>query len=222
MREAPDVGLKLSQMIPHPGERCVIIGKTGSGKTTLARFLCNYRTHVVALDSKGTLRWDGFKVYATLRELQRAREPKLIYRPTIYEMRDAAILDAFFEWVFRRQHTTLYVDELAAIGDVGEYPLHFGACLTRGRELGVETWVSTQRPCDIPQIVLSESEHAYVFRLRLPQDQRRAADVVGVNPLLVAGLPHKEFFYAAAAGEPSGPYTLDLGAVTPKLAPGGR
>jgi energy-coupling factor transporter ATP-binding protein EcfA2 len=210
--------VNLSRIVPARGERCVIIGQTGSGKTTLAKFLCGFREYVVCLDSKGTLNWDGYELVTTLEKLQRSESPRLIYRPVYSEMQNELVVDAFFEWIYRRRHTTVYVDELAAIGDVGEYPPHFGACLTRGRELGVECWVSTQRPHAIPQVVLSESEHGYVFKLRLPQDQRRAADVVGVSPAAVGELARTCFFYAPQSGVPSGPYRLELARPAPTLA----
>lgn len=200
-------------MLPARGERCLITGQTGSGKTKLAQLMCGFRPFVVVLDSKGKIDWPGYALVRTFRELQALRVPRIIYRPTYAESADELIVDAFFEWIYRRGFTTLYVDELDAVTDgVNTFPHHYGACVKRGRELGVEVWASTQRPTRIPQIALSESEHVYVFPLKLPQDRQRMADVAGVDPELIEQLDKTQFLWAPQTGDAQGPFRLDLDA----------
>jgi hypothetical protein len=167
------------------------------------------------MDAKGRIAWDGYEVHTTLAGAVKSKSPRIIYRPTYDELQDEETLDRFFEWVYRRQHTTLYVDEVAAIAQADNYPWHFGACLTRGRELGVASYIASQRPSRIPQVMLSESEHVYCFKLKLPQDCERMADITGLDEEQIFNLPKHHFFYAPQDGAAVGPLTLRL-SVDPK------
>jgi hypothetical protein len=165
---------------------------------------------VVAVDFKGTLNYPGFKVYTSLAKLVAAKEPKLTYRPDYAESVDETIQERFWEWVYRRRNTTIYVDETAAITRGDLFPYYYGACLMRGRELGLELWSATQRPMRIPQVVLSESEHVYVFRLRLPQDRQRMEQLTGIEQERIHALPKLDFLYAAQDASIVGPLRLNL------------
>lgn len=206
---------QLAQLAPRPTDRALIVGQTGSGKSTLARVLVldalvRRQRYVVALDHKGLLRWPGFTVCKTLRELLRCRERAILYRPSYEDTVNELLQGAVWEWLYKRGHTTIYADETAAIVQGDVYPYYYGACLMRGRELGLELWSATQRPLRIPQITLSESEHVYCFRLRLPQDRQRVESLTGVEADYISALAKREFVYAPQDGAVMGPFTLAL------------
>lgn len=192
---------RLSELTPGRGDRASFIGQTGSGKTTLARELLDTRVYVAVLDAKGTLEWPGYHFVRRLDQAMASQAPRILYRPDHAELADAEVMDQFFRWCYLRRHTTVYVDELAAVTQGDTYPYHFGACLTRGRELGVEMWMSTQRPTRIPQVALSESEHVYCFRLRLPQDRQRVEQTASIPAELIAELPKRQFLYSRQDGD---------------------
>lgn len=198
-------------LVPGPGERAVFVGQTGSGKTTLAEHLLTSRRFVVVLDAKGQLRWPDYQVCTSFEKLTKANAPKLIYRPSWIELQDAGEIEAFFTWVYVRRHCTCYVDELFAVTKGDVYPPHYGACLTRGRELGIEMWSATQRPMRVPQVALSESEHYYAFKLKLSQDRERIEQNTGISAEAIAALPKQSFIYSRQDSDPIGPLKLDLG-----------
>lgn len=200
----------LASLVPAKSDRALFVGQTGSGKTTLARVLLEARRYVVVLDAKGTIKWPGYRLEKNLDRLVKRAEPRLIYRPTMEELVDESTIDSFFRWIYLRRNTTVYIDETAAItrGDV--YPFHYGACFMRGRELNVEVWSATQRPTRIPQVALSESEHVYAFRLRLPQDRMRVEALTGISQDAISGLTKRNFLYAPQSGEVAGPFTLSF------------
>jgi hypothetical protein len=199
-----------AELLPGETDRAALVGQTGSGKTTLAEVLCNQRPYVVAVDPKGMLGWDGYHIHTTLEALTQDRYPRLIYRPTYAELHDDEMMDLCFQWVYERQQTTLYIDEIYGIAQGDQYPYHFGACLTRGRERGVVVYCASQRPARVPQVMFSESEHCYIFHLKLPRDQERVEDMTGITREQIAGLPKWEFYYAPQEGEPVGPLMLEL------------
>lgn len=205
--------VELRDLAPGASDRVLFAGQTGSGKTTLARQLLRFRRYVVVLDVKGTLNWDGYKVLRSQRQLEQLdpdEHRRIIYRPDYAELRDPDAIDPFFEWVYKRHNTTVYIDETAGITQGDSYPYHYGACFMRGRELGVEVWSATQRPMRIPQIAMSEAEHIFCFRLRMPQDRARLESVAAVPEHAIARLSKREFLYAPQDGAIRGPLTLDL------------
>lgn len=185
-----------------PSEHVFVAGKTGTGKTWLARkYLTGYK-NVVCLDTKGTTIWpelpgtkwndstkqliDGGKEISLIRRLDQIESvdtPKLIYRPDPQEMTEE-YYDAFFKWVYYRRHTVVWIDELLSIGTPYKMPFHYKACLTRGRELNVGVWSLTQRPSGIPTLAMSEATHFIVFDLNMPQDRHKIAEITGMTEFL--------------------------------------
>lgn len=201
--------LKLEAIAPGPTDRAAFVGQTGSGKTTLAQEVCKLRPWVVAFDPKGMLEWAGYEVHIRLEQLTKSKAPRLIYRPTFEELDDEETVNASFEWVYERRNTVLYVDEIFAYAEGDLSPWYLRACLTRGRERGIVVYIASQRPSRVPQVMLSESEHIYVFNLKLPQDRERVADITGLEDTQLV-LPKHEFFYAPQVGEVRGPLKLAL------------
>lgn len=202
--------MRLSDMLPARTDRALFVGQTGSGKTTLAQHLLNARRYVVVLDVKGTLNWRGYELHRSLARMAKSDAERLIYRPPYNVLEDDEEMDGFFRWIYLRRNTTVYVDETAGVTNGDNFPYHFGACYMRGRELGVEMWCATQRPMRIPQIVMSEAEHVYVFKLRMPQDRLRVESITGIANALQFPLRKREYLYAPQDGDVHGPLTLAL------------
>lgn len=129
-----------------------------------------------------------------LRDLPRVAKwpehPVVIFRPTANELADLTILDAFCDWVYRRQHTVLFIDELGQFG----YGAHAGAGLTsifaRGRTADVTVLAGTQRPVSVPIMAFTESQLFFIFRLLFKRDRDRVA----------------EYTHPAMVDAPSSPY----------------
>lgn len=203
--------MKLNQLQPGTTDRASLYGQTGSGKTTLAKFLLELRqTRILIFDWKGLIRWYGYHRFTSLKTLCRANKPRSIYAPSISEIRNHDYWEAFFNYAYKLGNCQVYVDEVYAITDGDEMPDWYHACLTRGREKKVSVFSSSQRPVKIPQVILSEAEHTYTFRLQLKQDRQKVEQTTGLDANRILELPKYKFFHTTIDGEMSGPHSLKI------------
>lgn len=178
----------LGDIAPGPRQRGLLVGQTGCGKTTLAKWLIRCYPYCLALDPKITLgateanpqgHLAGFELARSPEELEAlsASYDRLQYRPdpewNVYEH-----WDRIYRWAFERRNHMLYTDEVNLVCK-GYIPTDgMRACVTSGRERGIGMLHATQRPANIPGILLSESEHFYVFRLEKADDRRRMGEMM--------------------------------------------
>lgn len=174
-------------------DRVFIVGTTGSGKTHLCTILLARLPWVVVLDPKhqfhlprGRNRRNGEPnalVTSNLTVASKWDDPlPIIYRPSVAECKQGC--DEFWDWIWYRKQTIVYVDEVMAVSPSVNMPYGYMRCVQMGRSAGIGVWSATQRPARIPQNLISESEHYIAFELRNPRDLRRVADFT--DPIIEA------------------------------------
>ena len=178
-----------------PANKHVLIcGMTGTGKSFLCEnYLRGYK-YVVKLDTKdetderysqGLSPWSGLKegkdftVCRSLEQLDDIETDKIIYVPDFEEQTDDNF-NRFFNWIFERGNTILWIDELMSIGTVQRYPRALGRIMQQGRSKGIGVWACTQRPSGIPAIVPASCSYFFVFDMALPQDRKKLVETTGM------------------------------------------
>lgn len=224
--------IKFNQIRLKFGGRASLIGMTGTGKSTLARELIKPFSNAHVFDEKGNLftldKWSelGFSLANSIDEYkQLANEqiekngkiffkyPKLIYVPAIFELENIDIYNDFFQFVYLRENTLCYVDEVYSIIPRGRsIPSYFKAILTRGRQKGITGLFAMQRPFDIPKVVLTETEKKYIFRLQDFDDRKRVYQYSGFSVETIGNLPDYHFLFSDLKGNIDKPLKLNLGA----------
>lgn len=167
-----------------PGDRVAIIGRSGTGKTTLARSLIDEYPRALALDPKRRLYlpgWQALEGIAAIGAGWPSGWPRVIGRPALMED-DRTWLDACCRRAYQVAACAVLVDELAGLATASDPPEWLNRLLTRGRDTErgpITTFVCTQRPRRIPLTVISEAEHVFVFELNLRSDRAYVAEVIG-------------------------------------------
>lgn len=176
-------------------EHVFICGQTGTGKSIVAEvYLAGYG-NVVKLDTKGEYYerrkkkqpiWRGltegkdYTVIFKLSDIDRVNTPKIIYVPSSEEMNEE-YYDALMKWVYKRENTILWIDELMEVAPSPQrYPFHLKALYTRGRSKDAVVWACTQRPAEIPPIAFGMSTHFFIFTMQLPQDRDKLVKGTGM------------------------------------------
>lgn len=195
--------MNLKELLPGLTDRAVFVGQTGCGKTTLARFALQNRKYVVVYDAKDTLNWPGYYRVESLEQLYAVRgelidkNPRIIYAPGVEYDEDFDSIDKFFYWCYARRNCTVYVDEVYSVTPSAlKMTKYHRALLTRGRERGIATFSSTQRPANVPLTIFSESEHYYVFTLNQAVDRERVERNTAVSAEQIDNLGEHDFLYA--------------------------
>lgn len=175
--------------VPKKGERCFIAGTTGSGKTAFACHILKRieddACPVIIYDIKGEPKFETLTPNAVVSDMEAAFDAAtsgdydyVIVRPHDALLTDPEALDNMLLYHYRHMSgKTAYIDEA--------YPFHRNSqagpgltgLMTRGRSRGITTIISSQRPQRISRFLVSESERAFIFRLRDKKDRQRIDDL---------------------------------------------
>jgi hypothetical protein len=174
--------------ILDPGTRAVIAGRTGSGKTSLAKYLIERRSrqHWVILNPKHTA---GYKTLPDANVLdgwdaKKFAKSIIKHRNTVLNFRTSELNHDFMDSVLLYIHETydnigILCDELYYLHKNGEAGDGLIGLLTRGRERKQTFLGLVQRPKRISLFVFSESDYIVGMALNLKGDRERMVEATG-------------------------------------------
>ena len=178
------------------GDRVAIFGRTGSGKTFFAKnwLLPHYDRYVFWDVKHENLDMEHDIVVHNPKELKSAIENhnKILYQPTSPTDKD---FDSICQIIFESKDNALYVDEAAMISTPTKILYWHKILVTQGRSYNVGIIDVSQRPRDLHNTLISESEHLFVFALSLETDVLKLRQQMGTAADEIYYLPEYHFLY---------------------------
>lgn len=198
--------------IPKKGERALIAGQTGMGKTALATFLLRRLHHspIIIYDTKEEPKFRKLPNSMVVHSKKELREQiengeidYIIYIPPLAVASDyRAMDDLLTEHYYNYQGVDCYIDEAYSFhSPTGTYGPGLTAIMTRGRSKGITTIISTQRPVRISRFAITESQKFYIMRLVDKQDRARMSDAIPDFEDLPVPEPFWFYYYEAGQKE---------------------
>jgi hypothetical protein len=168
-------------------QRVFIVGKTRSGKSTMARYLLKEVVksggRVFIIDPKKD--WQGRPPnripYGQLTSDFRGSvdQPILIdhfdpsIRVSIYEPSEwDKKLDSIMIEAINHGYTTIYIDEIKQLVPNTFAPKQLVIAYTQGAAAGVGIWGGVQRPKGIPEVMKDQAEVWIIFRVKKFEDRK--------------------------------------------------
>lgn len=180
-----------------PTDRVLVVGQTGTGKSTLARALTvGYRSQVV-IDPKHEEELPrSHTVYtpAAFAQLYPHRATRIVFRPDP-ELADGSDVDAVMRRVLSYGHTALIVHEAMLYASATTIVPAYRRALIAGRTLQVPVWSCSQRPTGLHNVVISETTHVFMFDLMLEADRAKLAGIAGPGALVRPAVPFGFGYY---------------------------
>jgi len=163
--------------------RTLIVGRTQSGKTTLAQLLVSGYSSVVVIDHKRRFelgRAAALDGPAAFRQTWPQRARRVIYHPDPRATRSADV-DEVIERVLAYGRTALVVDEAMELSNQAWILPAYKRAITQGAALLVPVYSVTQRPIGVHNVLLTEAEHLFAFDLAGEGDRAKLAAFFGAE-----------------------------------------
>lgn len=198
------------------GDHVTLVGRTKSGKTTLARQLLVAYPYVVVLATKrkdpslySPLMEKGYRIIDDIGQLNFAEHPRYIFRPLLDldahgNTRSAldSQSDQFRElllYSFDVGGICLYCDEVRYLTDNLGLSTEMETLWLQGRSLEVTMMAATQRPVSVPILAFTEPRHLFLFKNGEYNNVKRMSEFAGVNSdvarVTIPRLPPHEALY---------------------------
>lgn len=168
---------------PGPTDRTLVLGRTGSGKTTASEWLLSgvdFETQPwLILNTKSDPSINQIAAIPGVRTITVDDTPgdKGLYvvNPLPGEMLKT---NELLHRVWEKQHCGVFVDEVYMLG-LNSSGLN--ACLTQGRSRFIPMIVCSQRPAWCSKFVFSESDYVMLFNLQRLEDRKTIGGLVPVD-----------------------------------------
>lgn len=160
----------------NPGQHLVVIGETGSGKSSLMeRILSTRRFFVVIRTKPDEVTYPVQIVTKTARTLNDQRYDRIELAPPPQQAKQRQEIERALDLIFKHGGWTNYIDERFYVEDtlhVSKEKLNMLS--TQGRSKKITLADGAQRPTGISRFVLSQATHVICFGIE-PEDARTLA-----------------------------------------------
>lgn len=176
--------------LPRSDERTLVLGSTGSGKTTMGAWLLSLAPFdempYVIIDYKRDKLLNSIDFRRELGLNEFPKEPGL-YHLKPNPVSDDDDVEKWLHGIWSQQNVGLYADEALRIptGRTGS----FEGILTQGRALRIPVISLSQRPVDLTRYAFSEANHVVSFNLTDRRDRKKVSEYIPLDDEHLANLP---------------------------------
>lgn len=185
-----------------PTDRVLVVGTTGSGKSTATRAMTvGYRNQVVIDPKHDEALPRSITVYtpAEFARVYPQRATRILYRPDASLDRGEDV-DQVMARVERYGRTAVIVHEAMFYATAAWILPSYRRLQVAGRGRGIPVWSLSQRPMGLHNVLLSEATHVLLFDLALEGDRRKIAGIVGDGAMERPGIPFSFGYYGPSTG----------------------
>lgn len=214
----------IAEIVPARGERALLVGQTGSGKSQLALWILERMENspIILYDTKSERLLETLprsRVVTSIAGVhQSVNDPTIdyiIFRISPQVRADSDALDDLLFYHYQNfRGIDVYLDELFAFSNNGRAGTGLLSLLTEGRGLGITMLMAVQKPRYMSSFTISETQKYYVFFLADENDKKRIAEFIpGFRDLPAP--PEFAFYYykirqtAATLAGPISPDPID-------------
>jgi energy-coupling factor transporter ATP-binding protein EcfA2 len=161
-------------------ERGVIVGRSGTGKSTLAGQLIPRTGNLCIIDAKRLFECPltDIQIIESAGELRWKKPLRFMYRPRPSNLNNLADYDIVYRYCYDKGNVFVYTDDTIGIMRGNRYPHFFQVCYQMGRAKNVACLSCTQRPVNVPGFMISECTRFYLFGLNKLDDIKRVQEMV--------------------------------------------
>jgi hypothetical protein len=167
------------------GDRVIAVGKTGEGKSEALLYLFAQHTGPrILIDGADHYTLGPDAIAEGALEATRPGELDWSHRTIRYVPHrpgDLREMEELYHAIYARGGVLVLADEVEDVAPVGRTPAAVRRVVKQGRKRKITHLAATQRPFGVDPAVLSESEHALIFRLVRQQDVAAIAPRLGLE-----------------------------------------
>jgi len=190
--------MPIQQVSIQPNKRYTFIGKTRSGKSFLAWYLLHHfakdkERQIIFIDPKHEHKQFGDGKELNFPKLVKSYDSKA-HVQVFQTFNWNAALDHMVDTVLKRGNVIVVLDELGGIADANRVPSGLTRLWTQGGGKGVGAWAMLQRPKRTPQVIKTQTELYFVFRINSTEDRRDLLEYIPDRRVLEDRLPLHYFW----------------------------
>jgi energy-coupling factor transporter ATP-binding protein EcfA2 len=198
--------------LPKTGERVLVVGQTGSGKSEFIRWLIEKMEDSPAIiyDTKIEPKYEALPKHSLANSWSEVRQefnnPEVdyvIFRPPTLELNHPEMLDEYLQRHYDEfSHTPAVIDETYQFHNRGHPFNGLTSLLTRGRSRGITTIMGTQRPKFISEFAKTETTRFYIFRLNSKKDRESLSGYIPDFHKVPSPQKYGHWFYHVEEDQP--------------------